>query len=112
MEVTAYYGTACVHMLHKSEVLRKKTTKKKTTQKQVNKGQKKKTLRLTCLTENSSEMQRAVTGRHSATRQLQLVTRPPVTADAVAADARLMHWTLRRLRGSGRACCAGRVGDC
>lgn len=109
VEVTAYYGTACVCMLHMSEVLRKK--KKKTQLKNKPTKDRNKPLRLTCLTEISSEMQRAVTGRHSATRQLQLVTRPPVTADAVAADARLMHWTLRRLRGSGRVCCAGRVGD-
>lgn len=99
-------------MLHKTGVLREKTKNKLSAEKQAQDRKKQKPLRLTCLTEISSEMQRAVTGRHSATRQLQLVTRPPVTADAIVADVGLIQRTFRRMRGSSQVCCAHRIGDC
>lgn len=99
-------------MLHKTGVLRGKKNKLSAEKQAKDRKKKQKPFRLTCLTEISSEMQRAVTGRHSATRQLQLVTCSPIMAGGVVTDTGLIKRTFRRMRGSSWVCCAHHIGDC
>lgn len=62
-----------------------------------------KTSPLTSLTESSSEMQRAVTGRPNFSGQL--VTGPPIVTNAVSASFKSAWWRLLCFTGGCNFCC-------